>query len=161
MIEIWIDGSCEPINPGGTGCIGYIIKNNGATIAVGSQTVGKGEGMTNNVAEYYALIYALKEIRRLKLENEDVLVRSDSQLLVNQMNRKWKVHATHILRLVHEARNLAPLSRFRIEWISREENEEADQLARSAYKKSLKEGKVTIQESKKANHNLEFFLKKP
>ncbi len=159
MIEIWIDGLCEP-NPGGVCCVGYIIKNNGATIAVGSRAIGVGEGMTNNVAEYNALIYALKKLRHLNLENKDILVRSDSQLLVNQMNGNWKAGTPHISRLVRETRALATHFRIRFEWIPREENEEADRLTRSAYEESKKEENASIQESHKTNRGLDFFLKK-
>jgi ribonuclease HI len=137
-INIWIDGLCEPINPGGTACIGFVIKKDGVTIAEGSHVIGKGVGMTNNVAEYTALIYALREIKRLRLENELLTIRSDSQLLVNQMNRKWEVKAPLIKPLYKIAKDLANGLNYQIEWIPREENEEADMLTRLAYEKSLK-----------------------
>jgi ribonuclease HI len=137
-INIWIDGLCEPINPGGTACIGFVIKKNGETIAKGCEVIGKGEGMTNNVAEYTALIYSLKEIKRLKLENEFLKIRSDSQLLVNQINRVWSVKAPLIIPLYKITKELANDLHYRIEWVPREENEEADKLTRLAYKRSLK-----------------------
>lgn len=137
-IDLWIDGLCEPLNPGGTACIGYVIKRSGVVIAEGSYVVGKGAGMTNNVAEYTALIFALKEIKRLRLENELIKIRSDSQLLVNQMNRKWAVKAPLIVPLYKLANELATGLNYRIEWIPREENKEADKLTRLAYEKSLK-----------------------
>lgn len=137
-INIWIDGLCEPINPGGTASVGYVIKKNDVTIAEGSDVIGKGQGMTNNVAEYTALIYALKEVKRLKLENELLTIRSDSQLLVNQMNRKWAVKAPLIIPLYKIAKDLANGLNIQLEWVSREENEEADRLTRIAYERSLK-----------------------
>lgn len=137
MIEVWIDGLCEPVNPGGTACIGYIIKQSWKTLAKGSEVIGTGEGMTNNVAEYTALIRALKEIRKLELEKEKVLVRSDSKLLVNQMNGNWKVKAPLVLPLYHKVKVLAAGIDLTIQWIPREENEEADGLARNAYERAL------------------------
>lgn len=137
-INVWIDGLCEPINPGGTACVGYVIKKDDVTIADGSDVIGKGEGMTNNVAEYTALIYALKEVKRLRLENELLTIRSDSQLLVNQMNRKWAVKASLIIPLYKITKDLANGLNYQIEWIPREENEEADRLTRLAYERSLK-----------------------
>jgi ribonuclease HI len=137
-INIWIDGLCEPINPCGTACIGYVIKKDNVTISQGCDVIGKGEGMTNNVAEYTALIYALKEVKRLRLENEFLTIRSDSQLLVNQMNRKWAVKAPLIIPLYKTAKDLVIGLNYQIEWIPREENEEADRLTRLAYERSLK-----------------------
>jgi ribonuclease HI len=137
-IDVWIDGLCEPVNPGGTACIGYIIRDHESIVAGGSYIIGKGVGMTNNVAEYTALIYVLREVKRLRLQKELLVIKSDSQLLVNQMNRKWKVKAALIVPLYKLAKDLATGLNYRMEWIPREENEEADRLTRLAYKSSLK-----------------------
>ena len=136
-IDVWIDGLCEP-NPGGIGCIGFVIKENGVAIAQGSCDVGKGPKMTNNVAEYQALIHALREIRRLNMEEKNIVVRSDSELLVKQMKRLWRVKAPLIVPLYAEAKNLAKGLHYRIEWIPREENTEADELTRVAFERSTK-----------------------
>lgn len=138
QIDIWIDGACEPVNPGGTGCVGYVIKSDGTIIAKQSSIIGKGVGMTSNVAEYTALIYALQKVKQLGLQNELLTIKSDSQLLVNQMNRKWKVKAPLIVPLHKSASELVKDLNYRIEWVPREENEEADRLTRLAYEKSLK-----------------------
>ena len=137
MIEVWIDGLCEPVNPGGTACTGYVIKAKSETIALSSKVIGTGEGMTNNVAEYTALIYALQEIRKLKLDQEKILIRSDSKLLVEQMNGNWKVKAPLIIPLYHKAKGYAAGLDITIQWIPREENKEADQLTRLAYESNL------------------------
>jgi len=86
---------------------------------------------TNNVAEYYALITALDyaaahNIRQLR-------VRSDSELLVRQMQGRYKVKSA-VLKPLHErARKLAAsLSYFHIDHIPREQNAEADALANAA-----------------------------
>ena len=105
------------------------------TIAEGSYVIGKGVGMTNNVAEYTALIYVLKEIRRRGLEKEIVMIRSDANLLVNQMNGKWAVNAPLIVPLHKTAKDLANGLNYQIAWIPREENEEADKLTRLAYER--------------------------
>jgi probable phosphoglycerate mutase len=131
-IDVWIDGLCEP-NPGGIGCIGFVIEDNGVTIVENSCVVGKGPEMTNNVAEYQALIYALKEIRGLHLEKAIFMIRLDSELLVKQMNRRWEVKAPLLLQLFTLAKTLASGLHYRIEWIPREENTEADGLASLAF----------------------------
>ena len=139
MIEVWIDGCCIPVNPGGTACLGYVIKRRGMVIAQSSQIVGEGKGMTSNVAEYHALIRALEEVRQRKLENETILLRSDSNLLVNQMNGDWRVKAPLIKPLYWKAKRLADGLKLTLEWIPRELNEEADELSRVAYKDRLRE----------------------
>jgi ribonuclease HI len=158
MIEVWTDGSYVPTER--IACIGFVIENNGATIAKKGKAVGVGKGMTSNVAEYYALIHALREIQRLKLEREEILVRSDSELLVKQMNGEYKVRALHLEPLKDEARSLIQTSRFKIVWINKEQNEEAHELAQSAYEQWLADGKIAEEEPKKPNYGLDFFIKK-
>ena len=139
MIEVWIDGCCLPTNTEGTACLGYVIKKNGMVVAQGSHIVGEGRGMTSNVAEYHALIRALEEIQQRELKNDTILIRSDSNLLVNQMNGNWRVKAPLIKPLYWKAKRLADGLKLRLEWIPRELNEEADELSRVAYKDMLRE----------------------
>ena len=133
MIEVWIDGLCEPVNPGGTACIGYIIKKEGKVLAKTSQVVGRGKGMTNNVAEYTALIQALEKIQQLGLARQEILVRSDSKLVVNQMNGNWEVKAPLILPLNRKAKTMTTTMNIKFNWVPREQNTEADALCRTAY----------------------------
>ena len=133
MIEVWTDGLCEPINPGGTGCAGYVIKKNGKVVEKGSESLGASKDMTNNVAEYSALIRALQAIKKLGLDKEKILFRSDSKLLVSQMKGEWKVKGARIVPLHGEAAELTKGLDVDFQWIPREENEEADRLCRLAY----------------------------
>jgi ribonuclease HI len=139
VIEVWIDGLCEPINPGGTACFAYIIKKNGETIDRDYGVIGSGKGMTNNVGEYTALVRALEKIRSLKLEKEKAVVRSDSRLVAYGMGadpstgRCWKIKAPLVLPLCTRAKTLAEGMDIEFQWIRREENEEADRLTRLAY----------------------------
>jgi ribonuclease HI len=134
MIEVWIDGLCEPVMPANerTACLGYVIKKDGVVVEEGFEVIGKGRKMTNNVAEYSALIQALERVRSLGLKGR-MVVRSDSKLVVNQMKGEWKVKATKIMPLYREAVALAKDMDVVFEWIPREENTEADSLARKAY----------------------------
>lgn len=133
MIEVWTDGLCEPINPGGTGCAGYVIKKNGKVVEQGSESLGASKDMTNNVAEYSALIRSLQVIKKLGLDKEKILLRSDSKLLVSQMKGKWKVRGARIVPLYSKASELAKGLDMIFQWIPREENEEADRLCHVAY----------------------------
>ncbi len=126
---IYFDGLCEPINPGGHCCFGYVIDlDNGRTIT-GKGSVGIG---TNNKAEYCALIEALKAAKKAAVKEVDAY--GDSMLVVRQVSGEWAVKSESIEPLFRQAVRLSqsfPL--FHIEWIPREQNERADLLSRQAY----------------------------
>lgn len=95
--------------------------------------------MTNNYAEYTALVEALRKLKDLKTEG-DVVIRSDSQLLVGQMSKGWKVKGGGYLGKLKEARDLLKeFGSVTFEWIPREQNGDADLLSRIAYEKHRRE----------------------
>jgi acyl dehydratase/ribonuclease HI len=122
-----IDGAARG-NPG-PAAYGVVVKRpDGAT----QESFGKYIGRrTNNVAEYYALIAALdyaaaNGIRRLR-------VLSDSQLIVNQIKGLYKVKHPDLRPLHERARKQAAgLEAFAIQYIPREQNRDADDLANAA-----------------------------
>jgi probable phosphoglycerate mutase len=80
------------------------------------------------VAEYTAAIRGLERARELGAT--DVLLRSDSRLLIEQLAGRWKVKNPTLQRLHHEARALvAGFRQVRFEHVRRERNVEADRLA--------------------------------
>ena len=89
-IVVYVDGLCEPVNPGGTATYGYTVRNE-TDVVRRFGVVGHGPRMSNNVAEYAALCEALNFLVSKKLITIPTEVRSDSRLLVNQMNGHWKV----------------------------------------------------------------------
>ncbi|MGP8124294.1 MAG: reverse transcriptase-like protein [Nitrososphaerales archaeon] len=125
----------EPRNPG-TGTYGFVIYD-------GEKKVAEGEGLagydvTNNYAEYTALVEALGKLKDLKAEG-DIVIRSDSQLLVGQMSKGWGVKGGGYLGKLKEAREvLKEFESVTFEWIPREQNGEADLLSRIAYEKHRK-----------------------
>ena len=92
---------------------------------------------TNNMAEYKALILALRRAGEL---GTDVLrIFSDSELLVQQINGRYRVRAPHLQELCQEAiRLMRNFGEVRISHIPREENAEADEQANQAIDQSLK-----------------------
>ncbi len=126
-IKVYVDGASKG-NPGEAG-IGYlIIDANGKTVKEFSRHIGK---TTNNVAEYTALIEALKECDRLGIKNVHVF--SDSELVVKQMNGLYAAKQKHIGELLKKAKEIArQFDSFRITHIPRTENRKADALASSA-----------------------------
>ena len=86
---------------------------------------------TNNVAEYYGLITALDYAAAHGIHH--LLVRSDSELLVRQMQGRYKVKSPDLRPLYERARTMASgLAYFAIEHVPREQNREADDLANLA-----------------------------
>lgn len=140
---VHIDGLCEPVNPGGVATYGYAVRN-GTTAGVVRKfgVVGRGPEMSNNVAEYAALCEVLGFFLNAKMNRLPIEVRSDSKLLVNQMNGIWEARKGLYVEKYLEAKDLASrFDRIAFKWIPREENEEADALSREAYSEAT--GTVT------------------
>lgn len=138
MLRVFIDGTVEPVNPGGVGAVGIVVYRDNVRILQMGKVVGKGPEMSNNRAEYEALREVLQWLLDNGLSEENISVNSDSSLLVNQMQGKWKVKGGLFLTAYKESKQLAQrFSNLRFNWIKREENEEADLLARNAYKESM------------------------
>lgn len=153
-IEVYFDGLCRPYNPGGIACYGFVIKkyityttnnlsNEGQTIhseyGLAAEPYTNDAG-SNNVAEYTGIIKALEWMLLNKIgeDKEMIIVRGDSQLVVNQIKGKWKVRAPRIVPLHQKVMSL--ISKFKvidIEWVSREQNKEADRLSNKAYQEAI------------------------
>ena len=110
-----------------------MVYDGSGKIAEGNDVVG--DTVSNNYAEYSALVAALNDLLKRGL-TRDVTVKSDSKLLVNQMSGKWKRKKGGYLEKYKEASELAKkFERLTFEWIPREENSEADHLSRVAYER--------------------------
>lgn len=134
-VIVYIDGLSEPRNPG-TGTFGFVIYDGARKLAEGEGLAG--HDVTSNYAEYTALAEALKKLKELRIEG-DILVRSDSQLLVGQMSQSWQVKGGVYIEKLKEAKDLLrEFGSVRFEWVPREQNEEADLLSRIAYQKHKK-----------------------
>lgn len=140
MLKAWIDGAVEPVNPGGHAAYGVVVKQGEQTIYSKSAYVGHGRGMSNNVAEYSALIgflaYLVANPEVLPTRKRDLVhVYSDSQMLVNQMEGRWQVRGGLYKDYYDQAVELALahdlLGRLAFHWIPREENGEADALSKA------------------------------
>ena len=127
------DGAVEPINPGGTGSFGAVIRRQGRVIFSKGAIIRDWPGvMTNNVAEYYGLLKILEALESLHPDGK-VIIRGDSQLVICQMNRRWRIGKGHYAPLARAARDFHSRmknSRIFYEWVPRERNEEADILSK-------------------------------
>ena len=131
-IHIFCDGGITT-NPGGTATFGWIARQGQHIIAQDSGIIGTGEGMTNNIAEYQALIQALQWAA--SLSPSQIFIYSDSQLIVNQVNKTWRCHSADLAPLQHKARTLLKSVNATLCWTPRENNAEADRLAFEALQK--------------------------
>jgi len=105
---VTFDGGADP-NPGkGYGSF-HIASPTGQELLERRDYSGNGRPMTNNQAEYRTLIEALQFLK-LKLGDrarlEHVRVNGDSQLVINQVQGKWKVRQEELKPLQAEAANL-------------------------------------------------------
>jgi ribonuclease HI len=86
---------------------------------------------TNNVAEYYGLLAALDYATSQGIKS--LRIRSDSELLVRQMQGRYKVKSPELKPLHERASKMSrQLSYFAIEHVRRETNRDADALANVA-----------------------------
>ena len=124
---IFTDGGADP-NPG-PGAIGVVIQDRqGETIATISKAVGR---VTNNQAEYMAVIAALE--KAVSLGFDEVEMRADSELIVRQINGRYRVRNADLKPLFQKVVELkGRLKSFSIIHIPRNMNKEADRLAGEA-----------------------------
>lgn len=142
-MHIFIDGLCEPSNPDGFACWGMVVLNPDGTITHEERGfVGQGAGMSNNIAEYHALIRALQWCVRQGASHPSL--QSDSQLIVNQVHGTWQCRKEHLKPLCAEAQKLLTQIQGTLTWIPREENAQADKLSREAYSLA-RQGRLTAQ----------------
>lgn len=126
-IRIHIDGASRG-NPGAA-AYGVIIETADGTRL---ESLAKGLGTaTNNFAEYQALIAALEYA--LAHQHARVQIYSDSELLVRQVEGRYRVKHPGLKLLYERAMKLArQLEAFRVTHVPREQNREADRLANRA-----------------------------
>lgn len=132
-IEVWFDGACEPVNPGGQASYGYIIRENGEIIQTGKGVIGKGPLMSCNVAECVALHKALNWLFANNFHEKFIQVYGDSNLIINKASGNWKKKAKGLyapfLESLRETVQLFEDIDFK--WIPREMNVEADELSKA------------------------------
>jgi len=122
-----VDGACYP-NPGNM-AIGIVIYKDGKLFKKISEAIGHG---TNNIAEYKALIRGLEEVKEINPERIDIYC--DSQLLVKQLNKKYKVKNKGIIPLFNRAEEIIRTIPGKVYfiWNRRDDNTMADGLAKRA-----------------------------
>lgn len=122
-----VDGASRG-NPGEAGFGVYVSTPDGESIAELFGYLGRA---TNNVAEYQGLLHALRYAHERGARS--VQVYSDSELVVRQIEGRYRVKHPALQPLFREAQRL--LGRFetaRVSHVRREHNRDADRLANRA-----------------------------
>lgn len=92
ILKIYVDGAARG-NPG-PAASAFVLVHEDTVIHKGVSFIGKA---TNNIAEYTAIINALKVAERFSRWH--IQVYSDSNLAIQQINKKWKINKPHLLNL--------------------------------------------------------------
>ena len=108
-ISVYVDGAGGS-NPG----YGYYVKETGESF------YEKKPNITNNQAEYLAILSALK---KFETSNEEITIFSDSKNTVSQLNHDYAINNEQLKELAREAWPLiAKMPKLKIVWIPRNEN---------------------------------------
>jgi ribonuclease HI len=130
MLKVYIDGASRG-NPG-EASYAYIIKEGNKTIVERYSYIGRA---TNNVAEYTALVNALEDIVKNFSDKKEVIIYSDSELLVKQLNGIYKVKDAKIKALYDKIKEISKnFLALTVIHIPREENRRADKLCKISFK---------------------------
>ena len=109
VVSVYVDGA-----GGEKSGYGYFIKDTGESF------YEEKLGITNNQAEYFAIISALKKFQN---SSDEIMIFSDSKNTVNQLNHEFAINNEQLRLLAQEARSLIPkIPNLKIQWIPRKEN---------------------------------------
>jgi len=139
-ITIYTDGGSRG-NPGPAAAGIVFYNEKGQAFKKYSEYLG--DNLTNNEAEYRAAILALKKFKQLLgkkiAKTSKIQLKSDSQLLVQQLNGKYKITEPQIQKLFLELWNLKlDFKKINLTLVSRNKNKEADALANRALDEKVK-----------------------
>ena len=133
-IIIYTDGGSRG-NPGPSAAGVVFYNEKGQSFKKYSQYLG--ENITNNEAEYLAVIFALKKFKQLfgkKIAKiSEVQIKSDSELVVKQLRGRYKIIKPEIQSLFLRLWNLKlDFKKIKFSIIPRDKNKEADFLVNEA-----------------------------
>jgi len=133
--HIYIDGASSG-NPGESGAGIVILDGHGKELSRESIYLGH---MTNNMAEYEALLYALEKARQSCIYN--VSVYTDSLLVAKQISGEYRVKNLRLKGYSEETKKIIRnFNQFALQYIPREKNRLADKLAKEAVNKKGQTG---------------------
>lgn len=127
----YFDGACGPRNPGGHIGFGAAVYRGSKLLWETSEYRAAGPDNSNNVAEYMALNVLLDWLLNKRLGHSGILLRGDSNLVINQCFGTWKRKRGLYRPFAEQAQQkLQYFSSITGEWIPREQNVYADALSK-------------------------------
>jgi ribonuclease HI len=121
---------CSKGNPGlaGVGAVIYCLDDE-----IWSGSLFLGNKATNNQSEYTGLIFGLQQA--LDMNIKTLIVKGDSQLVINQMTGKYKCNSDNIIELYKKAKELEKeFEKIYFVHVLRNNNKRADELSNDAIK---------------------------
>lgn len=133
VCKLFTDGASRG-NPGKAGAGSVLLAADGRELAARSLYLGQ---CTNNVAEYKALILGLQSALELECGRLEIFL--DSQLIVRQIQGRYKVKHPTLKPLFEEVKELlAKIDSWSIAHVPREQNKRADELANKGIDERVK-----------------------
>ncbi|HHY42398.1 MAG TPA: ribonuclease HI family protein [Thermoanaerobacterales bacterium] len=133
-VIVYTDGASRG-NPGHAGIGIVFVDEKGNVLNEISEYIGE---TTNNIAEYTALVTALKNA--LEMNFDEIEVISDSELMVKQINGEYQVKNQGLKPLYTEACELLKeFKNYTVRHVKREHNQKADDLANRGIDEALDE----------------------
>lgn len=127
LVIAYTDAGCHP-DPGAVACGAVILSSDGKELAKRRRSL---QHVTSNEAEYEGVILALETA--LELGFSRIEVRSDSNLVVSQLNGEYALRSENLIPLYERVRQLMRRFRYvRFVHVPRERNERAHQLVHCA-----------------------------
>ena len=109
VVSVYVDGS-----GGENSGYGYFVKETGESF------YEKKPGLTNNQAEYKAIISALKKFEN---SSDEIIIFSDSKNTISQLNHEFAINNEQLRALAQEAwAIIGKYSNLTLNWIPRKEN---------------------------------------
>lgn len=137
-LTLYVDGASRG-NPGPASFGAILLDESGRVLEELSGFLGRA---TNNVAEYQGLLAGLAKV--LEHSPDYLTVKSDSQLLTNQLLLKYRVKDPKLIPLFDRAKTLLKqFPQVEILHIPREENRPADVLANNALEHEASKGELS------------------
>src|SRR5919109_1369579 len=124
------DGLCEPANPAGIPCYGFVNSVKPFSLQANSNTAEYGSAIK-------AMEWLIENGYTNGIHDYEILLRGDCQLIMRKLKSKdYSPRAARMSPMYDIAimlRSKFPTGTIRFEWVKRDENKEADKLAKEAY----------------------------
>ena len=137
MLRLFFDGLCEPQNPGGVACYGFVAYRGSSSESLklfeGHGVAAEpGPDTTHNVGEYTGLIKGLEWVRE-NTDDRNLEILGDSQLVIRQLTGEYKVRSSRLMPFYQKTLPLLQKFHWTATWIPRDQNAIADSLSEKAY----------------------------